>query len=115
MTEADPLYEVREATKATAQSETRRLATVQAAFDAGWNRDEIAKAAGFTSRDGLYKYLSRHQAQDVMRERYPFGPSRLGALGKAVHHIDGDPTNNDPSNLQIVDLNENTATKEQQP
>lgn len=172
----DPLEVVRIATDEWRREQTRHLATVQAAFDAGWNRDELAKAAGFTSRDGLYKYLHRNRqganaapykcplcqlpywtertcpgkwdhatgvfsphdpvpavvptidaerpppmtssVEDVMRERYheryPFGPSRLGALGKAVHHIDGDPTNNDPSNLQIVDLNENTATQEQQ-
>lgn len=32
---------------------------------------------------------------------------------KVVHHIDGNPRNNDPSNLEIVDMKENTTRQEQ--
>ncbi len=32
--------------------------------------------------------------------------------GKAFHHIDGDPTNNSPENLRIVDIRENRRGKD---
>lgn len=62
MTAADLLAEVRAAAAAAEQTEAQKLAAIRAAFDAGANREEIAQAAGFTSRDGLYKYLRRHGA-----------------------------------------------------
>ena len=31
---------------------------------------------------------------------------------RVVHHIDGDATNNDPSNLEIRDVDETTRTTE---
>lgn len=56
MTDDDLLAEVRAAAEALANAEARRLAAVQAAFEAGRNRTKIAEAAGMT-RDGIYKLL----------------------------------------------------------
>lgn len=33
--------------------------------------------------------------------------ARRAARGLVVHHIDGDPSNNDPANLQIIDPRDN--------
>lgn len=56
---SDLLAEVAAAADALAQAEARRLAACRAAFDAGIDRTEIAHAAGFDTRDGLYKMLRR--------------------------------------------------------
>ena len=37
---------------------------------------------------------------------FPFS-GRPSLAGLAVRHIDGDPTNNDPDNLRVVDPTEN--------
>lgn len=59
----DLLAEVRAATaakvEAQTQAEERWLAACRAAFDAGEDRTEIARAAGLATRDGLYKLLRR--------------------------------------------------------
>lgn len=52
----DLLCEVRAAADTLAQAESRRLAAVRSAFDAGHNRARIAEAAHMT-RDGVYKLL----------------------------------------------------------
>jgi hypothetical protein len=52
----DLLAEVRAASTALAEAETRRAAAVRAAFDAGRDRAAIAAAAGKT-RDWVYKTL----------------------------------------------------------
>lgn len=62
MTTPDLLAEVRAAADALAQAEARRLAACRAAYDAGLDRTEIAHAAGFSRRDGLYQLLRRHGA-----------------------------------------------------
>lgn len=56
------LDEVRAAAEQLAQGETRRLVACRAAYAAGIDRAEIAKAAGMT-RDGLYKLLRRSRSQ----------------------------------------------------
>lgn len=51
----------------------------------------------------LEEYRERATALRVGRR----AASLLPQDKRAVHHIDGDPRNNDPSNLQIIDPEEN--------
>jgi hypothetical protein len=41
--------------------------------------------------------LEKYQTMVELRDR-------ARAYGKAIHHIDGNPYNNDPANLRIVDI-----------
>lgn len=59
MTAPDLLAEVRAATAAKAQAEAQWLAACRVAYDAGLDRTEIARVAGFSRRDGLYQLLRR--------------------------------------------------------
>lgn len=46
---------------------------------------------------------SRHEAREILRKM------GINIKGKDVDHIDGDPLNNDPSNLRAVSVNANRS------
>lgn len=56
--------------------------------------------------DEFFEFLMKIAERRVREESRMEARRRVGSLrpGTAVHHIDGNPYNNDPSNLRIVDI-----------
>jgi hypothetical protein len=49
---------------------------------------------------------SRHRARGIVRRLVG---RKLDSRYEVVHHVDGDPTNNDPSNLQLLTKHEHQS------
>jgi hypothetical protein len=49
-------------------------------------------------------FVTRRPMNEIITESVA---ARYHGRGKAVHHIDGDPLNNDPANLVLMDPKEN--------
>lgn len=79
----------RAAVKAKAAQEARN-AGVRAALAEGWSHAALAHTLG----------LSRGRIGQIV------GPGSVPAGRRVVHHIDGNPLNNDPANLRIMDADE---------
>lgn len=61
-----------------------------------------------------HSFILDYQLSEAVPERQP--PANILQFKqwietKAVHHLDGDPLNENPENLAIVDMNENTPPK----
>jgi hypothetical protein len=67
---------------------------------------ERMELAGTYAEDGAY-YSAARILGELADEVKTFADERNRLLGLAVNHIDGDPRNNDLSNLRLVDIREN--------
>lgn len=68
-----------------------------------WQENEWSEESLFSAERSLF-VIKHHMAIDARH--------RMGALrGQCIMHIDGNPFNNELSNLRIVDRSENRARK----
>jgi hypothetical protein len=68
-------------------------------------KDEAAR------REARARIIDRQEARWKMANR----KGRRLRPDEIVHHLDGDPTNNDPANLVVMALDELKRSKEEQP